>query len=152
MTATPTLEVPADVAAATQAHLRAKGVADHEGVVLWVGPPGEPRITRAIVPLQITSRLRFQVPLSERQRISRSLAGSRETVVAQVHTHAEEAFHSVVDDAEALVRRVGGYSLVVPDFAIRPTILDQAALFQLAPDGQWHQIAVESIRLLPSGV
>jgi hypothetical protein len=145
------LEVPVDVAATTQKHIREKGHIEEEGVVLWLGRPGLNRVTGIIVPAQLTSRLRFQVPLEERQKISRFLAGSGEIIVAQVHSHGEAAFHSLVDDREAIVRRVGGYSLVVPDFGARETILEDAALFQLATDGRWQQIPTHTIRLLEPG-
>lgn len=146
MSGLPTFEVSADVARLTLHHLRDKGRRCEEGVVLWIGPPGGP-VSRAIVPVQITSRLRYQVPLGERQRITRELAGTGEIVVGQVHSHEELAFHSLVDDAEAIVRRPGGYSLVVPDFGARSTLLDGAVLFQLSDDGVWEQVPVERLRV-----
>jgi hypothetical protein len=144
-----TFEIPRDVVERTQGHLRLKGREHNEGVVLWRGTFEPPRITGVIVPEQVTSCGRFVVPLAERQRIARGLVGSGEVIVAQVHSHPREAFHSPVDDEEAIPRRPGSYSLVVPDFAARESILQAAALFQLEQDGSWREIATEALRLAP---
>jgi hypothetical protein len=132
--------VPEAVVRETLAHLRAKGATGHEGVVLWQGTFDPPRITAAIVPEQETSPARFIVPLAERQRIARSLSGTGQMVVAQVHSHPGVAFHSPADDADAIPRRIGAYSLVIPDYAARGDLLDGAALFQLSEDGRWRQM------------
>ena len=129
--------VPDDVTRVTHAHLRAKGNTQEEGVVLWRGTFEPPRITGAIVPAQDTGAGRFRVSLEERQRISRELAGSGEMIVAQVHSHPNTAFHSWIDDKEAIPRRIGAYSLVVPDFGARAHLLEAAEVFRLDADGNW---------------
>jgi hypothetical protein len=129
-------DVPEHVARITHEHLRAYGEASNEGVVLWVGTLDPPTIVDAIVPRQDVSAGRFRVPLEERQRISRDLAGSGTFVVAQVHSHPGAAFHSSIDDEEAIPRRAGAYSLVVPDFGRRAHLLDGAALYRLE-EGRW---------------
>jgi hypothetical protein len=133
----PTLRVPTGVIAKTQAHLRECGARREEGVVLWRGTLDPFHVTVALVPLQDSSYGRFRVPLEERQRIAREFAGTAETILAQVHSHPGPAFHSPVDDVEAIPRRVGALSLVVPDFAARPELLDNAELFQLHQNGRW---------------
>lgn len=132
------IAVPAAVIRQTQRHLRAQGVDSAEGVVLWQGTLAPPRVTAAIIPAQVVSSGRFEVPLAERQRIARELAGTGAHIVAQVHSHPGAAFHSAVDDAEAIPRRVGAFSLVVPDFGAREDLFDGAALFQLERDGAWR--------------
>lgn len=129
--------VPVDVAQRTHEHLRTKGRDRNEGVVLWIGTFEPPAVIQAIVPAQDTGAGRFRVPLAERQRITRELAGTGQMVVAQVHSHPRAAFHSWVDDAEAIPRRLGAYSLVIPDFGARHHLLEEAALFQLDADGHW---------------
>jgi hypothetical protein len=133
----PSFRVPMNVIATTQAHLRECGARHEEGVVLWRGTLDPPQATAALVPLQESSYGRFRVPLTERQRIARELAGTGETILVQVHSHPGHAFHSAIDDAEAIPRRVGALSLVVPDFGVRPELLDDAELFQLQQDGRW---------------
>ena len=147
MSANATFDVPTDVVQTTHEHLRAKGATREEGVVLWRGTFEPPRITGAIVPLQDTSEGRFRVSLEERQRLSRQLSGTGEMIVAQVHSHPNAAFHSWIDDKEAIPRRVGAYSLVVPDFGARAGLLDDAALFQLDSAGSWRDGPLDTFRL-----
>lgn len=142
------LEIPAAIANQTLEHLRHKGAENAEGVVLWRGTLAPPHVTGVIVPEQITSTGRFEVPLAERQRMTRELAGTSDYIIAQVHSHPREAFHSLVDDAEAIPRRPGSYSLVVPDFARRDQLLDAAALFQLSKAGSWDEIPITAFRVV----
>jgi hypothetical protein len=141
-------EITPQIAEATVTHLRSKGAHWKEGVVLWRGTFDPPRITDVIVPEQETSAGRFVVPLDERQRISRNLTGTGEMIVAQVHSHPDYAFHSPIDDQEAIPRRVGSLSLVVPDFGSRADLLDGAALFRLHQDGSWRHEPLERVRLV----
>lgn len=134
------LRVPGAIVAATRQFLRDKGEElpeGHEGVVLWLGISDSGRVDEMVIPQQETTRLSFDVPLAERQRIARSLAGTGRVVLAQVHSHPSEAFHSLVDDERALPRRVGALSLVVPDQGRGPTLLVGAALYVLEADGTW---------------
>jgi hypothetical protein len=130
--------VPEEVVRVTRLHLRAQGQTREEGVVLWVGTLDPPTVTSAIVPEQVTGFDRFHVPLSERQRIARDLAGTGQIVVAQVHSHPHEAFHSNIDDLEAVPRHVGAYSLVVADFGAHPNLLERARLFRRDAAGKWE--------------
>jgi hypothetical protein len=146
---TDVFDVPADVVRITRDHLRLKGATKDEGVVLWRGTFDPPRVIAAIVPEQETSAGRFRVPLAERQRITRALAGTGEMIVAQVHSHPRSAFHSPIDDEEAIPRRVGAYSLVIPDFGARDNLLEDAALFQLDAVGVWQPASLGTF-VLPS--
>jgi hypothetical protein len=69
-------------------------------------------------------------------------------VVAQVHSHPMDAFHSCIDDAEAIPRRAGAYSLVLPNFGTRQGLLDDAALFRLDGRGRWLETPL-SIFVVP---
>lgn len=137
------LVVPRKVMLATQLHLKAKGAIKHEGVVLWRGTTDPLAVSEAIVPVQDTSAAHFSVPLPERRRIARLLAGSGESVVAQVHSHPHRAYHSSTDDQYALPRRVGSLSLVIPDYCRRHDLLDGAVLFQLRTGDWWDEVSLE---------
>ena len=95
----------------------------------------------------LADHVRYRNSPAERQRITRSLAGTGEMIVAQVHSHPRRAFHSPIDDEEAIPRRVGAYSLVVPDFGARDDLLDDAALFQLDAVGVWQPASLGTFRL-----
>jgi len=64
-------------------------------------------------------------------------------LVAQIHSHPREAFHSIADDQWAIVRREGALSIVVPDFATHTTpenfMLD-ARFYQLSQSDQWFEL------------
>jgi hypothetical protein len=143
-------EIPVEIAEATQAHFRRQGSEHAEGVVLWRGTLEPPRVTAVIIPEQATSAGRFRVPLVERQRITRELAGTGEFIVAQVHSHPGRAFHSAIDDEEAIPRRLGSYSLVVPDFGSRQRLLDDGALFRLSSRG-WEPAPLETFQIPARG-
>lgn len=64
-------------------------------------------------------------------------------IVAQVHSHPEEAFHSSADDDWAVIRHEGALSLVVPYFAARTTVETFArdlAAFVLSSRNHWTEI------------
>lgn len=138
--------VPPIVVAETQAFLREQGElmpCGHEGVVLWLGHVASRAVETMVIPEQETDYLSFDVSLEERQRIAQAIAGTGRSVLAQVHSHPHEAWHSLVDDERALPRRIGSLSLVVPDQGRRPELHDGAALFVLDPDGRWVRCSVD---------
>lgn len=140
--------VPVSALSETQEFLRLAGRRDREGVVLWIGKqsPDAFEITRVFIPGQSASRYHFEVPLEERIKIALSLA-EEEIVVAQVHSHPEQAFHSPTDDRKAMVDRHWALSIVVPDFC-RAGLqnLDASATFALRGPLDWVQLSQEQIR------
>jgi len=71
------------------------------------------------------------------------LRESRLQVVAQVHSHPYDAFHSRADDMWAIIRHIGALSLVVPSFGLQTTaetFVNDAAVYVLFADNQWHQV------------
>ena len=45
------------------------------------------------------------------------------TLVAQLHSHPTNAYHSSTDDTYPIVTRAGRISLVVPDFALQQDLI-----------------------------
>jgi len=67
------------------------------------------------------------------------------TLVAQLHSHPTDAYHSVTDDDFAVMTRTGGLSIVVPDYAVNAFSLTSAAIYRLQPVGSWTELsAVEA--------
>jgi hypothetical protein len=142
------LHVPRPILTASQQFLREKAAEPplgHEGVVLWLGGTASGTVDQMIIPEQETTLLSFDVPMPERQRIARALVGTGRAVLAQVHSHPAQAFHSPVDDQRALPRRVGSISLVIPNQGRNPSLLDGAALYVLGPDGTWATAPISLI-------
>lgn len=117
----PTLRyvVPASTIHSTLAFLHAQGARDEEGVIFWPGhiEGGVCRIAAPIIPRQLTSRVSFRIPTDEVFRILRLVSEASMVIPIQVHSHPEEACHSIADDTGALVRHVGALSIVAPYWA-----------------------------------
>jgi hypothetical protein len=72
-----------------------------------------------------------------------------ERLIAQVHSHPTEAFHSSMDDDYAVVTTAGSFSLVVPDFAARPFAVDDCAVYRLNVQGRWVEVgSAQALRLI----
>lgn len=124
-----------------------------EGLVLWVGEvtEGQARITRAVVPSQTPMKseegvgyfIDGQVLFELNQKLSNT--GLR--LIAQVHSHPGEAYHSETDDRYAIVTADGGLSLVVPDFGKAPKDPTLWAVYRLS-NGSWHELDTAQARSL----
>jgi hypothetical protein len=146
-------EIDPTVVATTLQVLQLFGSHGCEGLVLWIGEVSEgyARITRAFVPDQkpvkseegvgyfVDSEALFQLNL----RLSET--GLR--LIAQVHSHPSEAYHSGADDRYAIVTADGGLSLVVPDFGKAPQDPTLWAVYRLSK-GSWRELAHTEARSL----
>ena len=136
--------LPRPVAEDTQAHLRQSGTFGLEGMALWAGELADTvfHVRTLIVPQQQGHRtahgLAVSVPGDELHRINMWLRRERLRLIAQIHSHPTEAFHSDTDDRYAIATALGAFSLVVPDFAMRPFALDECAAFRLSRRPWWH--------------
>lgn len=136
--------VPQRVVDATQTHLRAAGRRGLEGMALWAGRQDGAcfEVTDAVIPRQQGHRtdhgLAVSVPGVELHRINMLLHRAGLRLVAQVHSHPTEAFHSDTDDRYAIATALGCLSLVVPDFAVRPFALHDCAAYRLTRRRWWR--------------
>jgi proteasome lid subunit RPN8/RPN11 len=138
------LSVPRSLVAATLHELRNAGAESKERLVLWTGQPG-PRAhaSTMVVPPQDADLDYFHVPPMGMRAVFDALRPNRHAVLAQIHSHPGEAFHSEVDDEWAIVRYEGALSIVVPYFASDTTpksFLEDAAVFVLRADDVWHEV------------
>lgn len=140
------IRLPQHVVDETQDFLRRCGELGREGVVLWAGRREgiEYRVSHAYVPVQRAIRTKegigYVVEGEELRRLAEWLSECQLTLLAQVHSHPTEAYHSDTDDELAIITKLGGLSLVVPDFAIRPFRLQECAVYRLFPTG-WEALA-----------
>lgn len=141
------VRVPASVVEQTQRHLRDMGRRGFEGFVLWAGTNEASgfEVRHAVVPEQRASRSELgvcvMVGAAELHRLNVWLFRERLALIAQVHSHPGEAYHSATDDAYPIVTAVGSFSLVVPDFAVRPFSLGQCAVYRLSQRATWDELA-----------
>lgn len=142
---TPPLLVPTRVVAASLDVLQEAGRLRRECVVLWLSRRGENEINvvEAYRPEQVTAEDYFQLPRASITALFDVLRTRKLMVAAQVHTHPEQAFHSVADDKWAIVRHVNALSLVLPYFAMNTrasSFLADSAIFMLSRDNAWREV------------
>ncbi|HSU13516.1 Mov34/MPN/PAD-1 family protein [Longimicrobium sp.] len=135
--------LPRELADATRDSLRVAGEQGCEGMALWAGVQDGERfdIHAMIVPEQKAARgsggLLVAVGADELFRLNRWLFEHRLRLIAQIHSHPTEAYHSETDDAFPIMAQAGGFSLVLPDFAARGFDLEDVAVYRLSEDRGW---------------
>jgi hypothetical protein len=70
-------------------------------------------------------------------------------LIAQVHSHPNEAYHSEADDEYAIVTAEGGLSFVVPNFGKAPLDPTIWAIYRLT-QGEWRGLNMNEAKLLIS--
>ena len=138
------VEVPVAVAATAHAALAAAGRRGLEGMALWAGVQDGAsfRVHETIVPEQNGIRsahgLLVSVGEAELRRINLHLYRSGLRMLAQIHSHPTDAYHSEVDDEYAIATALGSLSIVVPDFARAPFALANCATYRLTAPPFWR--------------
>lgn len=135
--------VPSSVIEATVAELRS--AATTERVVLWLGEKQANVVVvrEVFVPEQHARLDYFHIPRNGMEQLLQKLRARRWIVVAQVHTHPDEAFHSLADDRWAIVRHRGALSIVVPRFCqetTSETFTVDAVVFQVNATGRFVEV------------
>ncbi|HEX8459354.1 MAG TPA: Mov34/MPN/PAD-1 family protein [Pyrinomonadaceae bacterium] len=131
------------------AHLALVGRQGFEGFALWAGAlEGDVfRVSDTIIPEQKGLRSDLGVCVSvdgrELHRINVWLHSRGLTLVAQLHSHPTEAYHSDTDDTYPIATTTGSLSLVVPDFAVAPFSLEDCAIYRLLPPLSWVELSPE---------
>jgi proteasome lid subunit RPN8/RPN11 len=143
--------VPRVVLDETQNVLRKYGAHGCEGFVLWVGTvsDSEATITRVVEPEQNSIKSESGVGYFVEQpalfQLAQLLRKEKLRLIAQVHSHPTEAYHSETDDRYAIVSEEGGFSLVVPDFARRAFAFETCAIYRLMR-GSWIELEDAIVR------
>jgi proteasome lid subunit RPN8/RPN11 len=140
----PAVSVSRPILEGTIAELRTRGARGAEGVVLWLGTRTPQRIdvVEAYRPIYRSGPDRFVIPPEGMAELMRRIAATGRAVVAQVHSHPGAAFHSAADEQWAIVKHVGAYSVVLPNFAgaVTPdSFWRDAATFVMQRDGRWME-------------
>ncbi|MBN8675446.1 MAG: Mov34/MPN/PAD-1 family protein [Chitinophagales bacterium] len=132
-------------------YLREAGEAGAECVALWAGVINNSvfEIKNTIIPAQtaynIEMGLLYSVDGDELHRINMWLYQNGMTLVAQIHSHPREAYHSETDDRYPIMAVVGGLSIVIPDFAFRPFSIKDWAVYRLLPQRGWIKLSEQEV-------
>ena len=127
--------------------LQHAGLKRHEGIVLWFAHKNG-QVCRCFEPLHRAKLDMFHIPRQGIEQILKICRVEGVRLVAQVHSHPREAFHSLADDRWAIPRQVGALSIVLPYFAAgisEETFFDRAAVFTLSKTSSWDQVNNTSV-------
>lgn len=127
-----------------------KGSPDRERVVLWLGKFDGVFyvVSEVFLPIQITEADHFWIPPEGMREVMQKIKTTRTKLIAQVHTHPFEAFHSRADDKWAIVRHQNAYSLVLPVFCSTTNTVnftENVATFTLNSRNIWQQVKNSNI-------
>lgn len=117
-----------------------------ETVVFWLGKGNV--VDEVYRPEQKVAVDYFHLSSHSMRSLMDYLKRDRRRILAQVHSHPQQAFHSKADDEWAVVRHEGALSLVVPRFAIATTptnFFEQTATFSLSADDKWRQVQTSKV-------
>lgn len=148
------LAVSASVVSETVEGLRRAGRDGYEVFVLWSGVRRGQRaeVRTAHLPRQSSYRTKsgpfVRVEGEALHRLNAWLFRNQELLLAQVHAHPSEAFHSETDDAYPIVTELGGFSIVAADFARDGLLTKETAAFRLNKNG-WVEVPTDSITVTP---
>ena len=146
LTKVETVLVPRFAVDRAYAHFREHGRQGFEGMALWVGKCAGDRFTveECYVPRQEAVRtahgLLWRVGSEELHRLNMWLYQNGCMIIAQLHSHPTDAYHSEMDDQYAIATKAGSLSLVIPNFAGAPFSLRTSAVYRLDAEGRWQEL------------
>jgi len=109
-------------------------------------------IKEVIIPEQLSyileQGLMYAVEGEELHRINVWLYENNMKLIAQIHSHPSEAYHSAADDRFPIVDTYGGVSIVVPDFATGRISLNDWAIYRLSLNKTWDELTNKQVNLL----
>lgn len=146
------IAVPAQLVADTFAIFRDCGGGRRECVTYWLGPADtSDTVDEVIHPKHTSMDGGYQIDDQWLTTFWFALARRRRSVRVQVHTHPREAFHSLTDDAWALIDTPGFLSLVIPQYGLGPVGLNNAYLAKRV-GREWREVSVSTHLDILSGV
>lgn len=141
--------IPKTVIFETESHLRKHALVNEEGMVVWSGVvERDTRVVRTCLhPRQSCTVISVNVPVEEAQQINAALHEKGEILLAQVHSHPGDAFHSHTDDNFAITFTLGFISIVVPFFGQRGlSDLCRCGVWIHEGFGKWRRLTEAEIK------
>lgn len=148
------ITIPKDCVEKAYEHIRTAGLKRVEGVVLLAGVyhVGADifEVKETIVPKQLSMLLEegllYAVDGEELHRINVYLHENGMVLIAQLHSHPGRAYHSSTDDAFPIITKLGGLSIVVPNFGADDFSLDRWAVYRLNTHLKWEELNRKTVR------
>ena len=138
--------IPHSILSDTLSHLRKIGYDYKEGVAYWSGILNkyEAIVTRVIFadnyPEFQNEEYFARVSLDTAFKIGNEMHDKNEILLAQIHTHPREAFHSFIDDTHPISHRIGFVSIVIPDFAQNVNLLSECMILEYLGMAMWNEL------------
>jgi hypothetical protein len=136
--------VPRAVLDGSRAFLHERGLESCEGTALWIGRAtewgDEVDILRVFVPEQECLKTPDGVAVRLTEEAHYTLTDNLregELFYCRIHSHPSKAYHSDLDDANAVITHQGAVSIVVPYFARAPLRLEDCAVHHLEHGRGW---------------
>jgi hypothetical protein len=134
--------------------LRYAGSKGVEGICLFAGKINDTTfiVEETIIPSQksyiLEQGLMYSVDSEELHRLNIWLYQNEMQLIAQIHSHPGEAYHSLADDRYPIVDAFGGISIVVPYFAVGEVSLLNTAVYRLSLNRTWDKLSIEEVKSL----
>lgn len=122
----------------------------HEGIAYLLGrTDGTVTLaTTVFVPTAQTTRGSFFVEPRSMAACMQAAASHELQIVAQVHTHPGQAYHSDGDVEGAKIRYAGYASVVLPDYGTHLPRFDGAAAYFWTSSGEWNELTPEDLVII----
>lgn len=147
-----TFLVPRHLVELSQPLLAEPGREGYEAVVVWTGRArgdGSVDVVDVIRPAQVARRslvgCSVEIPPEALTELIRVLDEGC-FIVARLHTHPTEAYHSELDDTNMLISHVGAISIVVPFFARDRIVLEKCSVNELTRDEGWVELSADEVQ------
>ena len=143
--------IPHSIFNDTLSQLRKVGDDYKEGIAYWPGilDKNEAIVTRVIFadnyPEFQNEEYFARVSLDTVFKIGDEIHDKNEILLAQIHTHPREAFHSYVDDTYPISHRIGFVSIVIPNFAQNVTLLSECTILEYLGKARWNELLPKEV-------
>lgn len=148
------IELPLENLEKAYKFLRYAGTKGVEGICLFGGQMNEKTfiIKETIIPRQksyiLERGLMYAVERGELHNLNVWLYENKMQLIAQIHSHPRDAYHSLADDRYPIVDSYGGISIVVPDFASGEVSLFDTAIYRLSIKKTWDKLKDQEVKSL----
>ena len=138
-------QVLPDQLALTIRLLRDRGELGEEGYVVWVGEMAPVPAVREVWPVSADGDgAHAHVSFDDVLALAERVHARGWFILAQVHSHPFDAFHSIVDDRHPVSHQKGFISIVVPNFA-NGAALEGWSVNEHLGSGRWRVLERDEI-------
>lgn len=128
------------------------GLESKENIAYWTGElnGNNAEISKVIFaedyPEFENSQYSAKVSLQSSFMIAEQIHKSNGILVAQIHSHPAEAFHSWIDNERPISHRKGLLSIVVPYFAREIQDFSKCKIYEYLGSGKWYELTNDEMQ------